>query len=160
MDTEGQTPLPKLATCSYTAFRRDMGSPVRASLGAPRYIRLPDPRYGSFTVWPYLSEITPKGHYLKAPKEEYRAYYFAQLDEYEPAIREKLTWFRTPPGGTLVILCYEKKPVTDPVNDWCHRRFFAEWAERKWGTEVPELGDVRRPAKAPRVRPVTQLPLD
>lgn len=126
--------LPSLATCSYGAFRREMGSCVRITLSAPR-VRLPDPRYGDFTHWPYIAELAPRRSYFRAPADEFDREYLAQLDRLADDIESKLSVMPSP-SGTIVLCCYERA-VTGP--EVCHRRLFAGWAQQRWGIDIPEL---------------------
>jgi hypothetical protein len=129
--------LPRLVTCSYTGYRRDMGTAVRISLGAPRWISLPNPAYSRYSRWPYLAELAPTREYLKSPYDVYKPQYLAQLDRLSADIDRKLGWIEAE-HGALVLLCFEKRP--DNITEWCHRRLFAEWYQERTGIIVPEVG--------------------
>ena len=128
--------LPKLVTCSWTAYRRDMGTAVKISRGAPRWISLPNPRYTSREHWPYIEILAPKNTYLNAPADVFMRRYFDQLEANAPKIIEDLLSI-PPEHGALALLCFEKD-VSDPTS--CHRRMLAAWWERKTGQAVAELG--------------------
>jgi Protein of unknown function, DUF488 len=128
--------LPRLATCSYRDYRRDMGTAVRITLGVPRWISLPDPRYSKYAKWPYLKELAPDRAWFDAPGDEFDRHYLAKLERYAADIERKLTWIE-PEHGRLCVLCFERN-VKGPHD--CHRRIFAEWGQERWGVEIPELG--------------------
>lgn len=132
--------LPRLVTCSYTGYRRDMGTAVRTSLGAPRFITLPNPQWSTYSRWPYIAELAPRQDYMKAPYDTFRARYLDQLDTWSADILRKLTWIPAE-HGALCLLCFEKAPLT--TANWCHRRLTAEWFQTRYGITVPEM-DVRR----------------
>src|SRR5260370_3855934 len=71
--TDATASIPKLVTCSYAAYRRDMGTAVRITLSPPRYITLPDPRYSRYAKSPYLPELAPKADYFRAPQARFDA---------------------------------------------------------------------------------------
>lgn len=139
-----------LATCSYGEFKPEMGIPVRASLGLPRYV-LPytlDPRA---KVW----EITPRNTYLKASDEVYERSYLEQLEGYGvETIDRRFVQIASVMGGErLVVMCFERlgakthsgirAGLSDPAAGEaliCHRRLFASWWEQQTGRVVPELG--------------------
>jgi len=73
--------VPRLVTASFTGYRRDMGTPVRISRGAPRFIHLPDPRYTMNEHWPFVSELAPGYSYMKTAAPTYARYYLKQLEE-------------------------------------------------------------------------------
>ena len=127
--------IPKLKTCSYAAYRRDMGTAVRITLSPPRYITLPDPRYSRYKVWPYIAELAPQARYFKAPEAVFDREYLAQLDRLAADIYRKLTWIE-PEHGALVLCCYEKR-ISGPHD--CHRRLAANWLSDRLGVEIPEM---------------------
>lgn len=127
--------IPKLVTCSYAAYRRDMGTAVRITLSAPRYIKLPDPRYSKYRYWPYLAELAPRRDYFNAPEAEFDRRYLQQLDQLAADIYRKLTWIE-PESGALALLCFEKQ-ISGPHD--CHRRLAANWLEERLGVEIREM---------------------
>lgn len=133
--------LPALATCSFTGYTRDMGTPVRIALGAPRFIKLPNPAYypDGRSKWLYVSELAPGREYLKAGPGEFVRHYTEHLHRNAAQILAKLRAIPSP-ENKLVLLCFEKHIARSSD---CHRRVFAEWAAEHWGIEVPELGGGR-----------------
>lgn len=127
--------LPTIATCSYGAFRREFGTAVRITLGIPKWIRLPDPRYSDYERWPYVSELTPRAQYFKAPAEVFDARLLEQLDRLADDIDRKLRAI-PPEGGAICLCCFERR-VSSAAD--CHRRLVAGWLERRYSIEVPEL---------------------
>lgn len=135
-----------LATCSYSEYRPDMGAPVRASLGTPKWFSYPLP-----ASW---LNAAPDGWMLNVDYDKYRRAYFSKLDKIGiDRLRgdlEHIADAYTALNGTrpdrLVILCYEG--LRNPQK-WCHRTMFAEWWEAQTGEHVPELG-ATCPAPAPQ----------
>jgi len=134
--TEKRTTL-QVATCSYTGYRREMGTPVRISRTAPRWAKLPSERFGTFTRWPAVAGLMPDKAYADAPAEEFARRYLTQLDEQADAVELELTALH---GlyGPLVLCCFERELVNEYS---CHRTLAARWLERRLGIEVPELGE-------------------
>ena len=127
--------LPGLATCSYAAYQRPMGAIVRITLGVPRGVKLPDPRYGDFTRWPSITELAPKRDYFYAEDAEFDRRLLGQLDEAADVIDVKLRTIH--PGASRLVLCCFERRVASSAD--CHRRNVAAWLERQYGREVPEL---------------------
>ena len=118
------------ATCSYHEFTDDMGVPVQASLGRPKFPLRYDLR---LDLW----AVTPRGFYLRSPFPEYEAAMTAQLDYGVPRLRNDFARISRSAGGrTPVILCFER--LNRP--GWCHRTIVREWWARTTGEVVPELG--------------------
>ena len=130
-------PLPELATCSYTGYQPEMGTAVKISSAAPRYIKMPAERYGNREHWIYLRELAPSASYRDASDAVFLRAYTAHLEHLADQIEFKLRLIPVE-HGRLVLLCFEKD-VSNPLA--CHRRVFAEWWEKRTGHEVPELGD-------------------
>jgi hypothetical protein len=85
-------------------------------------------------------------------KEEYERLYVAKLEKIgAEAITQRLDSFGRG-GKSVVLLCYEDIRKGD--GDWCHRRMFAEWYERRTGIAVPELGD---PSQVKNAKPFASL---
>jgi len=114
-----------------------MGTPVRISRGAPRFIHLPDPRYTMNEHWPFVSELAPGYSYMKTAAPTYARYYLKQLEENAAMIERKLSWIPAE-HGQLCLLCFEKNLSAPGV--FCHRRMFAQWWEERTGQQVPEVG--------------------
>lgn len=124
--------LPAIATCSWTAYRREYGTAVRISLGVPR-IKLPDPRYTDRAHYIYVAELAPRRAYWDAPDFDER--YLAQVAQFADAIDAKLSAIE-PENGALCLLCWEKQ-VIGP--EQCHRRLAAAFLSERYGVEIPEM---------------------
>lgn len=91
-----------LATCSYREYRHDMGVPVRISLGRPRWWTTPIPESA------FVSQITPRGWYLRSPECDYLAAYTEQLTRYGvDRIEARFSAISVEFGEPLVLLCFE-----------------------------------------------------
>ncbi len=135
------TDQPLVATCSWTGFRREMGIPVRISIGAPRWIKLPDPRYTDYQYWPRIIGLTPDKSYFNEPDDaKWSAAFFAQLNQNAARIAAELGWINENCGGRAVLLCFEKQLLTPNT---CHRTMAARWMRERFGWDVPELGNGR-----------------
>jgi hypothetical protein len=148
----GKFPVPRLATCQYQAYRRSTGTAVRVTRSAPRWIRLPDPRYTDQPAWPSAMLLAPgKDIFRKGlPSDVFAARYLEQLDQTEfttlagavllgvEAVAAQLSQVPVE-DGRLVLLCFESEAdiTADPL--CCHRRVFASWWQDRTGAEVPEL---------------------
>lgn len=135
-----------LATCSYKAFDRSMGVPVRTSVGYPRFWK-PDAK----GILAYIPELAPFGKVgaVDLRKIEDRAvfdvHYRARLAANGVTIVEKIVELtRGREGIPLVALCYED--VHDPTT-FCHRTIAGLWLHEQLGLDVPELS----PAPAARL---------
>lgn len=123
--------MTRLATCSYSEFRPEMGTAVRVSLGRPRWWTTPMPEAA------FVPEITPKRWYLHAPQDEYLTAYDAQLSRYGPeTIQARFDAIAAQFGDPLVLLCFENLQT----GAQCHRTDFRLWWLRQTGQDVPELG--------------------
>jgi hypothetical protein len=117
-----------LYTCSFADYRREMGKPVRISLGRPKYKTQVDV---DVNVW----ELTPHPSYFRASPEEFDRRYTAQLDRV--GVVELWKQLRVlDDGRPLVLLCFERN------GDDCHRRRFADWWLEQTGEIVSEIGQV------------------
>jgi hypothetical protein len=131
--------IPQIKTCSYTGYRRDFGTAIRITLGIPRFIHLPDPRYSAYSRWPYIEELAPRREYFSAPEAEFDARYLDQLSRSAADIFRKLSWFAAEgmaEHGSIVLLCFEKR-INGPHD--CHRRLAANWLSERLGIEIPEM---------------------
>ena len=121
-----------LVTGRYAAFRPEHGVPIRSTCGAPKRFR------GGPLV--FARQLAPWG--LLSPTisdDEARRRYVARLDDTIVMFLAGVA--RAFPGQQLVVLCYENVHA----GQHCHRRWFAEWFEGRYGIEVPELVDVDHP---------------
>jgi hypothetical protein len=119
-----------LATCSYSAYRQEMGTPVRITLGIPRW---PDPPGRQH--WIFVSELAPRWAYFHAEPDVFERRYRAQLERHQTDILDKLAWLAGR-FGPLTLCCFERH-VSWPAD--CHRRIAAMWLQDRLGVEVPEL---------------------
>ncbi|WP_254878538.1 hypothetical protein [Streptomyces sp. NA04227] len=134
----------KLATCTYQEFAPHMGTPVRTTVGHPRFPL-------SYQLGGIARSVTPTRSLLKIESEDaYEFIYRRLLNERGiDAIREELTAIA---GANdlevpVVLLCFDK--LSKPGN-WCHRTHFAKWWTEQTGQEVPELGAAAvQPPQAP-----------
>jgi hypothetical protein len=111
-------------TCSYRAWREELGVPIRTSVGPPR--SFPAPLIELPCVYPFgLVDVTDP--------EELRRRYRARLWRQKPRVLRELEELRQG-YGDLVLLCFE------PVGKLCHRRILSQWLEEQLGEEIPERG--------------------
>lgn len=105
-------------------------TPVRISLGAPRF--LPDSR-----AWPAIDELMPRGLLGIEDEGEFATAYRSRLDRIGSARIESR--FRSIisdyPDQPLALLCFED--VSVPRN-YCHRTLFADWWSRETGEFLEE----------------------
>lgn len=119
----------ELATCSYAGWRAGMGTPVRVTLGQPRW------RPPGRQSWLFVAELAPRPWYFNAAPEMFQAQYLAQLDRLCHDVEMKLGWLADA-YGPLTLCCFERD-ISDPLA--CHRRMFAAWWQERTGQPVPEL---------------------
>jgi hypothetical protein len=106
--------MAEIATCSYSAFRPQFGTPVRITLGGPRR---PEPTGREH--WLFVAELAPKGRYFKAPPDVFAREYLAQIERLAENIEAKLGYLTTA-FGPVTLLCYERAVREEPGD--CHRR--------------------------------------
>lgn len=124
-----------LRTCSYSEYRPDMGTPVRISLGRPRFWS------GTLAVGAFVRELAPKGWYLRSPEPEYVKAYGEQLARYGvEVIQGRFDAIAAEHGEPLVLLCFENLAS----GSWCHRTLFRAFWLGQTGQDVPELGQEPR----------------
>jgi hypothetical protein len=120
-----------LFTGRYQTWRPGTGVPIRTTIGSPKFWR-----HGPMER---IAGITPYGVFRNPDletTEEQQAAYMARLDDRADQILTDLDKLAARhPGKNLVILCFDD--VWAGVE--CHRRWFANWWETRFGTEVPEL---------------------
>jgi hypothetical protein len=103
-------------------------APIRMSIGNPRF-RRPYKDAGRILA------LAPERAWLRLPREQYEPLYLAKLDQLDlDAIRADIA--RLAAGKIPVLLCFEH--LVEP-GEWCHRRMFADWWERRTGEAVAEL---------------------
>lgn len=127
----------RLATCSYTEFRPEMGVPVRSTVSSPRW-KLP------YTIAGHAKLITPTRPMLKMEPDAYTLSYLRILNGNGiDLIRTELAALAVEGGSDrVVLLCYERlnEREKDGTAKFCHRSLFAQWYQAQTGEEVPELG--------------------
>jgi hypothetical protein len=119
-----------IATCSYRAWREEMGVPIRTSVGAPR--AFPAPLVEWPRVWPPWSLVR-----AGLAEADYRRRYRHLLHRQTPAILRELEDLRDGYAADLVFLCF--CDLTKP-GGWCHRSMLAGWITEHTGETIPELG--------------------
>ena len=117
-----------LFTCSYRAYRQDMGQAVACSLGLPRW-------HPEAEQWPRCWLIAPSAALFHGPAEGFADGYEERLERFGARkiarVLEQIA--RTHQAERLVLLCHEA--------DWdrCHRQQFAAWWTTTTGELVTEL---------------------
>lgn len=119
----------KLATCSYRAFRPEMGVPVRTTVGFARGFKYDHE---------FASGLAPYGLLKVTDPIEFHRRYLDRLDGQAEKIDGQLAEIESRhPGETLVLLCFED--VHDP-GQFCHRTSAQGWLMNRYGLDnVPEL---------------------
>lgn len=126
----------RLATCSYTEFRPDMGTPIRFTVGYPRFLKL------DYKIAGWARLISPTKDMLSLPKDAYTlAYRRILAGAGVDAIRRQLADL-TDGTDVAVLLCFERlnERAKNGGENWCHRTMFAAWWQERTGEEVLELG--------------------
>lgn len=129
----------RLSTASYRRFKPEMGLPVQASNGAPKYPL-------SYEIGFNAKPIYPRWQLVKADLTEigFRDAYWRDLDRI--GVVKLSTMFANiaavSDSTDLVLLCFEE--LTS--GQFCHRRHFAQWWLENTGEEVPEHGPTDEPA--------------
>ncbi len=132
-----------LRTGRYQTWRAEHGTPVRTTVGAPKF-------------WPgalvAVPQLAPFGIFGKEMSEhEFRRRYLARLDLYAAEIVPALAAVaRAHPGRPLVLLCFDD---IEQAGVFCHRTWAAEWMLERHGIEGAELRAVADAPDQP------QLPL-
>ncbi|MGW1989602.1 hypothetical protein [Embleya sp. NPDC001921] len=141
--------IPRLATCTYQEFAPHMGTPVRTTVGHPRFPL-------SYQLGGHATLITPTRDLLKVnARDAYEWGYRRLLNERGiDAIAAELAAIAraNDPGRPIVLLCFDRLDRLKPPDNWCHRSFAATWYAEQTGEPVPELG-----AATPAPRPQMSL---
>jgi hypothetical protein len=118
-----------LVTGRYQAWKPGDGVPIRSTVGYPQFWR-----HGP--LW-HVTGITPYGVFGKVLDDDTaRAAYRNRLDHHAEVILASLAEVaRRHPGQPVVVLCFEDVHTGQD----CHRRWFAEWFEERYGIAVAEL---------------------
>ena len=127
-DLELLTDAP-LVTGRYQSWKPGDGVPIRSTVGYPRFWR-----HGP--LW-QVTEITPYGVFGKGfDAGTARSLYRKRLERHAATIPASLGDItRRHRGRPLVVLCFEDVYA----GQVCHRRWFAEWFEERYGIAVAEL---------------------
>ena len=117
-----------LVTSRYQNWRPGDGLAIRTTVGAPRFWR-----HGPM---PHIKEITPYGVFGHGlDPDTARLAYRERLEDHAETIVPALAALsRVHPGEALCLLCFENVHAGEA----CHRRWFAEWFEERYGIVVPE----------------------
>ena len=118
-----------LATCSWRAYRPEMGTAVRITLGKP-------PGWFRYE-WEEIRLLAPPPRVFRLEDDrEFEAAYEQHLNAVGVhRLRRVFERLAEKHGGRpLVLLCFEASPSQ------CHRGQFARWWWERTGQEVPELG--------------------
>ena len=132
----------EIATCSYNLFRKEMGKPIRTSVGEPVWFVN---KFMDNEFLPYFREVAPLGIFgTGISEDEYEKQYNVRLDRNKTEIFAKLKkmYFDTP----LVMLCY-----CDVGKSWCHRTLLANWLANH-GIKSQELGIPKRDIRDDQIR--------
>ncbi|KPI33297.1 hypothetical protein OV450_1385 [Actinobacteria bacterium OV450] len=133
----------QIATCTFQEFQPHMGTPVRTTVGRPRF-SLPYP----MTAHAHL--VTPTRELLKINAQDAYEFQYRRLLNARgiDAIRDELMRIAGAYDldSPLVLLCFDQLAKLTPPNNWCHRLHFAKWWTEQTGDEVPELGAVHQNA--------------
>jgi hypothetical protein len=133
----------RLATCTYQEFAPHMGTPVRSTVGLPRFPL-------GYQLGGHARLITPTRDLLKINMQDaYEWGYRRLLNGHGlQRIEHELMTIAGANGldSPLVLLCFDRLDRLTPPDDWCHRSHFAKWWTEQTGDEVPELGAHRKPA--------------
>ena len=118
-----------LRTGRYQTWKPEHGTPVRTTVGAPKFWR------GALVAVPQLAPFGIFGQRMS--EDDFRRRYLARLDRYGGEIMTALTAIaRSRPGTQLVLLCFDD---IEQAGVFCHRTWAAEWMQERHGIEVPEL---------------------
>ncbi len=124
----------EIVTSYYSAYRPEMGVPVRITLGAPpSWFKHP---------WEEARMLAPPPRVFRLKDdEEFRRKYRHHLYRVTPErIGQRLEEIASRhPGERLVLLCFEANPAE------CHRSMFAEWWMEQTGQRVVELPGKAKP---------------
>ncbi|MFI9026331.1 hypothetical protein [Streptomyces sp. NPDC053560] len=127
----------RLATCTYQEFAPTMGTPVRTTVGHPRF-KLSYPLAG------HARSITPTRDLLKLNARDAYEFSYRRLLESRgiDVVRDELTRIAgaNDLDSPVVLLCFDRLAKLPPADAWCHRLMFGAWWKEKTGDDVPELG--------------------
>ncbi|MCX4609414.1 hypothetical protein [Streptomyces mirabilis] len=149
---EVRQPLP-LATTRYANWKPELGYlPVGVTVGRARFFKHPYESIPALAPWELMKG--PLANIDNIAVE--RIVYFERLRVYEHEILAGLQELAARyPDTPACLLCFEK---VAELGEACHRRWFAEWAEKRWGWEIPELAAPAGTAPARPSRPKPEAP--
>jgi hypothetical protein len=121
-----------LFTGRYATWKPGHGVPIRTTVGAPRFWR-----HGPLD---FVKELAPFGIFGKGlPTDVARRRYLDRMEaKVDQSVAALADLTRQHPGERLCVLCFEDVHAGQE----CHRRWFAEWFEHRFGLEVPEVPEV------------------
>ncbi|MYR54721.1 hypothetical protein GTY54_00150 [Streptomyces sp. SID625] len=143
----------ELATTRYQNWKP--GSPylpVGVTVGRPRFFPHP------YETIPALAPVELMKGALRGIDDiaVERIVYFERLRVYEREILAALQELAARyPGAPACLMCFEK---VAELGEECHRRWYAEWAEKRYGWEIPELPAPSGTAPARPSRPKPEAP--
>jgi hypothetical protein len=120
----------RLMTSRYQTWRPGDGVPVRTTVGAPKF--------WNHGPMPEANSVKPFGVFGRSDLSDDEACrtYWQRLDWKKARLISELTEIaQQHEGKKLVLLCFEDVYA----GEICHRRWFADWFEERFGIEVPEL---------------------
>jgi hypothetical protein len=124
----------RIVTGRYQTWRPEDGTPVRITVGSPRFWHNRAPLADGRRLAPW-GLMDPN-----MPEDECRQRYEARLDALGDEVVTLLARLVTEyPGERLVLCCFEDVHGGDD----CHRRWLAAWLEARYGLDVPELDPAR-----------------
>ncbi|PWI15983.1 hypothetical protein DI272_18800 [Streptomyces sp. Act143] len=124
----------ELSTTRYQNWRPELGIlPVGITVGRPRFVRY------SFESVPVLAPHELMRGPLKGIDNiaVERIVYFERLRVYEHEILAALQELaKRYPETPACLMCFE---AVAEKGEECHRRWYAEWAQKRYGWDIPEL---------------------
>jgi hypothetical protein len=119
-----------LVTGRYRTWEPGDGVPIRTTVGSPKFWK------GGPLI--DLRDVAPYGVFGQvADADAAREAYRQRIEQRAPRIVATLAALaHQHENQALVLLCFEDVHA----GQVCHRRWFAEWFEERFGIEVPELG--------------------
>jgi len=115
--------------------------------GQPRFIRYQYLTIKAPAPWELMRGPLKGIDNIPIERRMYRERLRVHEDEILTALREIA---HVHPGTPAVLMCFE---AVAEEGEACHRRWFAEWAQERYGWDIPEL-----PASGETVRPGSAQP--
>ncbi|MEU1852907.1 hypothetical protein ABZ499_27485 [Streptomyces sp. NPDC019990] len=143
----------QLATTRYQNWRPELGYlPVGVTVGRARFFKHPYESIPALAPWELMKGPLAKINNIAVE----RVVYFERLRVYESEILAALQELaRRYPDTPACLMCFEK--VAELGED-CHRRWYAEWANARYGWEIPELPAPAGTAPARPAKPKAPAP--